>query len=354
MKKIKLFGLAALMAVGLTACGTSADEKIAKSAVDVISVPNQISSYEHQLPALIQVTSGNEKVSVEVKWEGLPAERWEFRYETTTCFATITLPDANKDEDAVEFTLKATGTYNGATATREFTGYLMPSTVSSNDETMTVAEAIAAEDGEVVTVKGITAPARDGDKGFYIVDKTAAMYVYDPKAKAINNFAYGNEVQITATRSTLKLDYRENSAQLTFGDDSTLSLKSSEVKPIPTDSAINLTCTEFTGWKKDGTEDYSGKLFKLTAKLAMYNPGSYTNYEAIDDSGKYIQFYAKDGSVYATEFAEFFAGDTTVSSDGKTTSTVANYNIYLSVYDAQVSNGAITKWRVCPLLVVAA
>lgn len=360
MKKLKIFGLAALMAISLTSCGSGGnggneDEKIAKEAINVISVQNQISSYEIQLPALIQVNKGSEKVSVNVTWEGTPAARWNFRYETTTCFAEITLPDANKDEAAVEFTLKATGTYNGATATREFSGYLMPTAVTppTEDSIMTVAEAIEAEDGDIVTIRGITASARNGEKGFFVVDETGAIYVYDQKAQAINSFKYGNEVQITATRGANNGAYNKSSVQLVYDADSSISLKSSEVKAIPTAGAKALTCPEFASWKKDGSEDYSGGFYKVTAKLAKYSPGSYTTYEVMDDNGKYIQLYASDGSVYDTEFAEYFVEDNIVV-DGTTTKTKANYNIYLAVYDAKIDNGAIKSWRVAPLLVEAA
>lgn len=357
MKKLKLFGLAALMAVGLASCGTNdnPDEKIAKSAVDVISVQNQISVYEVQLPALIKVNNDKgEKVSVNVTWEGTPAERWDFsKYETNFCIANVTLPDANKNESEVAFTLKATAKYNDAVATREFNGYLMPSTVTSGDETMTVEEVIAAEDGELVTVRGITASARNGNKGFFVVDETGAIYVYDKSGTAMNSFEYGNEVQITATRGANSGTFSKNSVQLVFDGDSLITVKSSEVKPVPTAGAKALTCAEFAGWKKDGTEDYSGGYYKVTAKLAKYTPGSYTTYELMDDNGKYIQLYASDGSVYNTEFGAYFTEDNIVV-DGTTTKTKANYNVYIAVYDAKIEDGKIKSWRVAPLLVEAA
>ena len=220
-----------------------------------------------------------------------------------------------------------------------------------NNKHMTVAEAIEAEDGEVVTIRGITASARNGERGFFVVDETGAIYVYDKDGIAINQFKYGNEVQITATRSSNDGAYNKSSVQLTFDSNSRIDVKSLEVKSIPTAGAKALTCPEFSEWKKDGSEDYSGGFYKVTAKLAKYNPGSYTNYEIMDDDENFIQLYASDGTVYETEFAEYFAGETTVSADGKTTSTVASYNIYIAVYDARIENGAIKNWRVAPLFV---
>lgn len=350
--KIKLFGLTALMAVSLASCGND-DAKVVKSALDVITVPNQISSYEIQLPALIQVAKGEEKVDVSVEWEATVAtERFEFRKEEKTCFASVTLPDQTKNETEVKFKLVATGKYNSTTSTREFEGFLMPtSTPKPDDENiMTIAEAVNAAEGTVVTVKGITATARNGNKGFFLVDDTAAIYVYDAKSTAQGKFQYGNEVVVTATRGVNNGTYAYSGVQLVFGDDSTISVKSSTVKTIPTTAAIDLTVNDFKAWKKEKTSEYTGKLYKVTGKIAEYNPGSYKTYEIMDDNGGYISFYASDNTVYETEFAEYLA-DATV--DGKTKKSNITVDVYLSVYDAKIDSGAVKNWRVSPLLVVA-
>jgi len=347
-KKIGLFGITALMAVCLTSCGEN--DKIAKAAVDVINVANQINSYEIQLPAVVQVNKGEEKVEVSLEYAATPEERFEFKKENNLYLVSINLPDSTKNEEQVAFKLTATAKYESSTATKEFEGFLMPA--EPQEDVMTIAEAISSAEGTKVTVRGVTATARDNNKGFFIADETGAIYVFAKNKDVMNQFQYGNEVQVTATRGVNNGSYNRSSVQLVFDADSTLALKSAEIKSVPTTAAQTLTCAEFTAWKKDGTEDYAGGFYKVEGYIAEYtgtsDSGTYKKYEVIDDNGKYINFYASNGDVFATEYADFLA-DATV--DGSTKKSNIKVNVYLAVYDAKISNGNISSWRLAPLFV---
>lgn len=286
-------------------------------------------------------------MDVAIEWVASPAERFEFKKADNTYLVLVSLPDETKNEDLIEFKLTATGKYESTNVTKDFTGYLLP--FKPLQTAITIADAIKAEEGTQVTVRGVTAKARNNDRGFFIVDETGVIYVYDAtKSEVLWKFQYGNEVLITATRSANNGTYSSNSVQLAFDADSIMTLMSIEVKPIPTAASILLTCTEFATWKKDGTEDYAGGLYKVEGYIEEYNQGNFKIYEVVDDAGKYIHFYASDQSVYTTEFAEYLA-DSTV--EDMTTRSNIKVNVYLAVYDAKLENGVVKNWRVSPLLV---
>ena len=203
--------------------------------------------------------------------------------------------------------------------------------------------------GQSVTVTGVVVDARNNGKGFYIVDGTGAIYVYnyDGKAGVGTTIAWGTKVKLTAMRGENDGTYNKSSVQLVYNETAIITAMGKEAMPLT--GAQDLTITQFKAWKTDGTEDYSGGFYKVRGYLAKYTPSGkdYSNYELSDDAN-YIPFFAVDSTVYATELADYFAeGKTTTSGD--TTKTTAQFDVYLAVYDRSVYKN---KWRVVPLAFV--
>ena len=349
MKKFKLFAMASLLAVGglsLTSC--NGNKKIAEAAAQAIHfTEKQLNNTQYNLPGEMTVKEGDDSYQVTIEWAGEPAERFSFERNDNIVYANVNLPDVN--EESVSGKLVATAKYESATATREFPVILMPTEkIDSNEKTIAAVKDVAV--GETVTVTGVVVDPRNNGKGFYIVDGTGAIYVYDQSGAAAvgTTIAWGTKVTLTAMRGENKGQYNQSSVQLVYNETATITAKGKEAMPLT--GAQDLTITQFKSWKADGTEDYSGGFYKVRGYLAKYTPtgANYTNYEVIDDAGNYIQFYAADSTVYATELADYFAEGKT-STSGATTKTTAQFDVYLAVYDRNVSK---SKWRVAPLAFV--
>lgn len=349
MKKFKLFAMASLMAVGglsLTSC--NGNKNIVESAAkSIYFADKQLTNTQYNLPGEMTVKEGEKSYQVTIEWAGEPAERFSFERNDNIVYANVTLPD--ETEEAVTGKLVATAKYESATATREFPVTLMPTKkVDSNEKTIAEVKAVAV--GETVTVTGVVVDPRNGGKGFYIVDGTGAIYVYDNNGKAGvgTTIGWGTKVKLTAMRGENNGDYNKSSVQLVYNEVATITAMGKEAMPLT--GAQDLTITQFKAWKADGSEDYSGGFYKVRGYLAKYTPTGkdYSNFEVIDDAGNYIQFYAAKWQDYVTELADYFAeGKTTTT--GETTKTKAQFDVYLAVYDRNVSK---SKWRVAPLAFV--
>lgn len=356
MKKFKLFAMASLMAVGglsLTSC--NGNKNIVESAAkSIYFTDKQLTNTQYNLPGEMTVKEGEKSYQVTIEWAGEPAERFSFERNDNIVYANVTLPD--ETEEAVTGKLIATAKYESATATREFPVTLMP-TKKINSNEKTIAEVKNATVGDTVTISGVLANARS-NAGFYVVDETGAIYVYDKSLTAGvgNTIPYGSKVTLTAMRGENKKGSDMlSSVQLVYNEVGTIKVIASN-QEIPTAGATSLTTSEFKKWKADGTEDHSGEFYKVRGKVAKYNPGSYTLYEVVDDGG-YIQFYGNTNTkemaaAIDEEYKAFFESDTTVSADGKTTTTNQTYDVYIAVLDRKLNSKNVWKWRMAPLAFV--
>lgn len=337
-KKIKMLAVSAAMLVAglsITSCGGTSDKEIAESAINRLptaTIPNQIQSTQLQLYSEMTVSVNNVAKKVNITYTATPAENFVFgeAQQDGKYYVEVKLPT-----ETIDYTITATATFNKATATKVFKGKLLPNT-DKPSETSTVAEALAATDGTIVTIKGVTANARSG-KGFFVVDSTGAIFVFD-KGVSEGKFQYGQTVTVTATRGKNNGQYSYSSAQLVYGNDSSLVVNGSG-EAFPTAGAKETTIKEVKAWKTDKSEDHSGKFIKVRAKIAKYKnshagDGEYAwLWEALNDDG-YIQFYASNSSVYEDEYADLVDKEA---------------DIYLAVYDLQPNK----KWRFAPLYVKA-
>ena len=213
-----------------------------------------------------------------------------------------------------------------------------------------IAEVKNVEIGKNVIVSGVIANARNNKKGFYIVDDTGAIYVYDSiNASCVGTqIEWGTKVTIKAVRGENKGEYNQNSVQLVYDEASTITAIGKETMPLT--GAQDLTVAQFKTWKVDGSEDYSGGFYRVRGYLAKYT--SYgkdnANYEVADEDGNYIQFFTTDLTVYETELADYFAEEKIIIS-GNITKTKDQFDVYLAVYDINLTKN---KWRVAPIAFV--
>ncbi len=353
MKKFKLFAMASLLAVGgfsLTSCNNT-NKTIVDEAVKRIYVDKSLTKTQYNFPAEMTVKVNDNEYQIPLEWATDLTDRITFTKADTMVYANVNLPEEN--EQAITGKITATAKYESATATREFEVTLMPTKKQNDTDEKTIAEVKNVAVGETVTVTGVVVDARNNNKGYYIVDATGAIYVYDNnRASGVGTtIAWGTKVTLKAMRGENDGSFNKSSVQLVYNEVATITVIGKEDMPLT--GAQDLTITQFKAWKGDGSEDYSGGFYKVRGYLAKYsktgNDGKpYTNYEVIDDAGNYIQFYAASSDVYATELADYFA-DGKTSTSGSTTKTTAQFDVYLAVYDRQPEK---SRWRVAPLAFV--
>ena len=333
---------------------TSLENNIVETAAkSIYFAVKQLTKTQYNLPGKMTVKEGEKSYQVTIEWAGEPAERFTFERFENYVYATVNLPEEN--EEPITGKITATAKYESATATREFPVILMP-TEKIDSKEKTIAEVKNVAVGQYVTITGVVVDARN-NKGYYIVDETGAIYVYDSNRTSGvgTTIAWETKVKLTAMRGESNGDHNKSSVQLVYNEVATITAMGKEDMPLT--GAQDLTITQFKAWKGDGSEDYSGGFYKVRGYLAKYSHTSkdgktYTIYEVVDDAGKYIQFYAVDSTVFATELADYFAEgktSTETSTSGETTKTTAQFDVYLAVYDRQVSK---KKWRVAPLAFV--
>lgn len=328
-KKFKMLAVSAAMLVAgfsITSCGGTSDKEIAESAINRLptaTIPNQIQSTQLQLYSEMTVSVNNVANKVNITYTATPAENFNFgeAQQDGKYYVEVKLPT-----ETIDYTITATATFNKATATKVFKGKLLPNT-DKPSETSTVAEALAATDGTIVTIKGVTADSRSG-KGFFVVDSTGAIFVFD-KGVSEGKFQYGQTVTVTATRGKNNGQYNYSSAQLVYGSDSSLVVNGSG-EAFPTAGATETTIEAIRAWKGEKTEDHSGQFVKVRATLKREsktgNDGKpYISWKAYSGDTS-ITLYAKDGTLYDEQFNDFVDKEA---------------DLYLAVYDLKIGG----YWR---------
>lgn len=350
MKKLKIFAMAAGFALGglsMTSCGDSKSKDIAEAAakqVMILSSDYYISG-QMQLIASTVVSDGDNKYTVDITWEGTPAERWDFKNAQVAdgkYYITPTLPDLGEPD--VPYTLVATAKYKKATAkSREFSGMLRASVAAGSIST---AEAKEAAENETVTISGVVSKAFNNESGFFVTDAAGTMYVYSRNTH-VGKFEYGDTIAVTGPKisnskvingqTVLVPQINATSADASFA----LVSKAGANTHIPTTGAVETTVEDVLAWSKDPAAadfvNHSGNLLKVTGVCTKYVPsnGNYVTWEIVGSSGKYLSFYCSDSGA---EYTEIFGG-----LEGQT------LTFYLGVLDINTSSGGNTTWRTVPL-----
>ena len=263
---------------------------VAEHVVKYYGVPQFQSSYTGD-PALELVTS--------VSSELLGFEGAQLTYASNnTAVATV--------EDGVLHCL-STGfaaisvscTYGGETHTTDIG---INVTVDEQEDIYpTVADAIAAQVGDAVTVKGIVGPSLVNKVGFYLIDESGVIAVETTKA-VMETIEIGHEVVIEAKRGI------NTGSGKTFGQ---TCLKEAEIlvnhygnHAYPTDAFCgDITVQEFYNLKV--STDYTNCVYTMTATVKVEGNAYYTNISLTDGSTS-IRLYCSSAAQYG--WLQEFAG----------------------------------------------
>ena len=196
-------------------------------------------------------------------------------------------------------TITVTGSYGGKTYSGNIT---LNVTINKPVETYpTVADAIAAQVGDKVTVKGIVGPSLVNKTGFYLIDKTGVIAV-ETTGAVMETIEIGHEVVIEAKRGI------NTSTGKTFGQ---TCLKEAEIKnnyygsnAYPTDSFKgDITVKEFYDLKV--STDYTTHVYNMKATVKVEETAYYTNI-MLTDGTTTVRLYCSSASQY--NWLKAFAG----------------------------------------------
>ena len=188
-------------------------------------------------------------------------------------------------------TITVSCTYNGYTYAEDVT---IDVSLFADDATYpTVADAIAANVGESVTVRGVVGPSLVNKVGFYLIDRSGVIAV-QTTAAVMETIEIGHEVVIEATRGI------NTASGKTFGQ---TCLKDAEVVlnkygnyAYPTDAfAGDITVQEFYNLSVD--TDYTTCVYTMTATVEVTGNAYYTNI-ALKDGSTSIRLYCSSAAQY--------------------------------------------------------
>lgn len=166
-----------------------------------------------------------------------------------------------------------------------------------NYDTVSVADAISAEDGETPIVRGIVAGSLTNQKGFYIVDETGAIAVRTDSA-TVSALTQGDEVIVQGTRSHVK---KETTAAEINGqsclDDASVLMNYYGGHEFSR-ASFDTTKTLADLYAMSAEEEHTTQFYTLTATVS-YTESAYYTTVSISDGETTLSLYCSNGSQYS-------------------------------------------------------
>ena len=209
-----------------------------------------------------------------------------------------TIMHINEGNATINVTLK--GSYNGKNASIVTQIQVL---VVNIPDVKTVAQAIAAEDGEIVTVRGVVMSSVIVQTAFYINDGTGVIAVRTDSA-TIANIKPGNEIAVQGTRKHVKKDGSSNVGQSCIDDATLLANFNGNHQYDESTFVTDMSIDDILKYSGDqATVDRSTTVFVAECKLTVVATNYYTNYylSNADNSSKFL-LYASSG---ATQYGAF-------------------------------------------------
>lgn len=188
-------------------------------------------------------------------------------------------------------TITVTGSYNGVTYSEDVT---ITVTIASSSETYpTVSDAIAANVGDTVTVKGIVGPSLVNKTGFYLIDESGIIAV-ETDSDTLATLEIGYEVVLEATRGF------NNKDGSTYGQ---TCLKDAKVA-VNNYGTHDYSTASFKGdisvadfYNLDINQDFTTTVYTMKATVVLEESQYYTNIFLSDGSTK-VRLYCSSPSQY--------------------------------------------------------
>ena len=159
-------------------------------------------------------------------------------------------------------------------------------------ETISVADAIAAENGTEVTIKGIAGPSLINQTGIYLVDETGIVPVVFLNKSDISLISMGNEIVIKGTKTVTK----DGGGQICI---SACERLGNNFGSHDFNTSTFITDKTLADVKAlEDTPENTLKVYVLRAKISCVKSQYSTNYSLVDGANS-LTLYAGSGSQYA-------------------------------------------------------
>ena len=268
--------------------------------VSTVNIPEHVVEY-YGLPQFLTAYTGDpaQELVTSVSGDLLGYENAPLTYSSAnTAVATV--------EDGVlhclstgTATITVSCTYGGVTYAADVT---IAVTVSQQGETYpTVADAIAANVGDAVTVKGIVGPSLVNKVGFYLIDESGVIAV-ETTAATMELIEIGHEVVIEATRglNTKNKDYGQTCLK-----DAAVVVNNYGSHAYPTDAFKgDITVADF--YALDVNTDVTTHVYTMKATVQLEETAYYTNLKLTDGTTT-VSLYCSSAAQY--NWLKAFAGE---------------------------------------------
>lgn len=187
-----------------------------------------------------------------------------------------------------------TGSYNGKTYSATIT---INVTITQSSVTYpTVSDAIGAQIGEKVTVKGIVGPSLVNKTGFYLIDETGVIAV-ETTAAVLETLKIGYEVVLEADRGfNNKADSKYSQYGQTCLKNATVVVNNYGEHPYPTTAFKgDISVADF--YNLDITKDYTTSVFTMKATVLVVD-GGYSSNIYLTDGSTQVRLYCSSASQY--------------------------------------------------------
>ena len=198
-------------------------------------------------------------------------------------------------------TVTVTASYNGKTYSKNVE---ITVEIAEEIDSITVGEAISAQVGEVVTVKGIVGPSLVNQTGFYLIDETGVIAVCMTETE-LAKVQLGHEIILKGTRAI-----RHDETKSSFGQ---ANLDACEIlannygsHDYSTESFIKDKDLAYI-YNLPSTEDHGASAYVVTATVLVEESQYYTNIYLVDGSTK-LRLYCSSASQYS--WLKAYAGQT--------------------------------------------
>lgn len=197
-------------------------------------------------------------------------------------------------------TITVTAVYGDQTYSAEIT---IDVTINATEEEYpNVSQAITANIGDTVTVKGIVGPSLVNKTGFYLIDKTGVIAV-ETTADVLATLKIGNEVVLQAVRAINKKDENSQYGQ-TCLKEATVVVNNYGEHAYSTDSFKgDITVADF--YSLDINTDYTTSVYTMKATVLVEESTYYANIYLTDGTTK-VRLYCSNASQY--NWLKAFAG----------------------------------------------
>lgn len=255
-----------------------------------------LSVYESDPEALLVTSVSNELIGIDNALVSYVSSNEEVVYfESTEDGEVLHVGEVGKA------TVTITVSYAGVVKTYEVE---IESKEAETFETITVQEAVASEDGTVVTLKGIVASSLVNQSGFYLIDDTGVIAVVAPEDQ-VKLLSSGDEVVIRGTKShKVKEDYL-GAGQINVYDSTILANYYGNHEYSTSTFDTSKTLAELR--TLDHMEDHSNEVYVVQGKIELIETAYYTSIKlkSVDGATEFT-LYCSSANQY--KFLHQFAG----------------------------------------------